>query len=219
MQGELQFKEHMLKKSGVAATSVQKYEGLEMGVLAPHAEHVSHRQSFAVAYPCSVSVRCSRLPFSVSMLRLQGPTRPELRIGNLVIQGRLVPLAKPLLVLTTRALQAEDGSAEGSNATPAGTPKRKRGEAQQEHEEISATNKARNPAGAATAASSHDSAASSVSAGSSTPRSCLQSVAIIRHKYVFTNRPYAICDMGEPAASSSTKAHAKPAVTAAAKAT
>jgi hypothetical protein len=41
-------------------------------------------------------------------------------------------------------------------------------------------------------------------------------VAVIRHKYVFSNRPYAICDMGDssaptPAAKSAAAAAAKQA--------
>ena len=140
-------------------------------------------------------------PFLCSACTLQGPTRPELRIGNLVIQGRLVQLPKPLLVLTTRRLKEEEGDAAGSSLqsqsqkegarSPLGgsASKRKRGDAGDEDGEGS--KKPRSSAADVSAS------ASSASSSSSTfPSACLQTVAVIRHKYTFTHRPYAICDMG-----------------------
>ena len=43
-----------------------------------------------------------------------GPTKPELRIGNLVVPGKLVKLPKPLLVLTTRKLDSTATTAGGA---------------------------------------------------------------------------------------------------------
>lgn len=157
---------------------------------------------------------------------MQGPTRPELRIGNLVIQGRLVQLPKPLLVLTTRRLKEEEEEGEGNAAgsslqsqsekagarSPLGgsASKRKRGDAGDD--DGGGSKKPRSSAA--------DSAASSSASSSSStfPSACLQTVAVIRYKYTFTHRPYAICDMGAVAPTQSTakqetKTHTTPSKT------
>lgn len=185
----------MKKATGGAGSGsgLSAFEGMEMGVLAPHAEH--------------------------------GPTRPELRIGNLVIQGKLVPLSKPLLVLTTRRLgaEAEAAAAAHSDSNGAGSAlsspvsdstKRKResaAAASSDSKKAARVDLADTSAASASAAAT--AASSAVSAPSSLPPSCLQTVAVIRHKYLFTSRPYAICDMGA-AAVPSAAAHAASVTTA-----
>lgn len=182
MQGELQFKENRLKKTTAATgtgSALSSFEGMEMGVLAPHAEH--------------------------------GPTRPELRIGNLVIQGKLVPLSKPLLVLTTRKLgvDAESAAAAAEHKESNGTSsalsspvsdstKRKR-EAAASDSKKAARAELANTSAASSSSAAATAAASSSAPSSTLPSSCLQTVAVIRHKYLFTSRPYAICDMGAAA--------------------
>lgn len=236
-------------KGAASGSTIQAFQGLEMGVLAPHPEHVrmthtehSHSHMLHARRGCAPLLVCTldccvasswtaddafcRFALSAHvrvLCTVQGPTRPELRIGNLVIQGRLVQLPKPLLVLTTRRLREEQG--EGSAAggvvqsqsqkdgarSPLGgsASKRKRGDTGDGEGDGDGGKKARSSDGSASSASSASSPSSTF------PSACLQTVAIIRHKYTFTHRPYAICDMGtaaptQTAAKQEAKTHTTP---------
>jgi hypothetical protein len=143
----------------------------------------------------------------------------------LVIQGRLVSLSKPLLVLKSRRIAPADAEGDAVPTSPNAAGKRKRGAAEEAtgsgsakkpREAASATASPSATAGSAAAAASSSASAANSSSAAAAPSSCLQSVAVIRHKYVFSNRPYAICDMGDisaptPAAKSAAAAAAKQA--------
>jgi hypothetical protein len=138
-----------------------------------------------------------------------------LRIGNLVIQGRLVPLSKPLLVLTSKKLNTPSASdsddstqhcSSGILSSPVSSGAKRRREADDIAPSTPADKKARSsdaaassagsPAAAAASSSSSSSLNGSISSSSRARSSYLQTVAVIRHKYQFVHRPYAICDMG-----------------------
>lgn len=98
-------------------------------------------------------------------------------------------LPKPLLVLTSRPL--------AESTTDADEKKRRRGD---DHDAGSKRQRAQKEgdSSAAVAAVASDSSATIASASAPVaslfPSSCLQTVALIRQKYVFAQRPFAICE-------------------------
>lgn len=159
---------------------------------------------------CCIRAHLSSVLPSRSGFSHQGPTKPELRIGNLVVPGKLVKLPKPLLVLVSHKLHddndaAADSAQQGQAAESSqASGKRKAGDAS----EVSPAKKPRtsDDDNSSSSSSSTSSAAAAASSddGDCFPRSCLRTVAIIRQKYVFTQRPYAICENATNSAATNT---------------
>jgi len=129
-----------------------------------------------------------------------GVKRPELRIGNLVLEGKLVKLPKPLLVVTKRKINDDDGEGDTQNGDGGKGQKRKRIDEEDGLDDDlyhKHTRSGRN---------------GKKDDDDESPSTCLQSVAIVRYKYLFTSRPYAICESSAPE-QSSTAATPAPAAT------
>lgn len=180
LQGELQHKGAVgqLQKKGATTTfdDVATFDGIGMGILSPHVEH--------------------------------GPTQPELRIGNLVVPGRLKKLPKPLLVLTSVKTDTSDDAHMDKEADK----KRRRAATGEDTEDASAAGsaqkKARSDGGVSSPPAAFAGSASSSASASDAdfPTSYLQTVAVIRHKYVFAQRPFSICEVQAPLPTRSEKA-------------
>lgn len=198
---------------GTAPTHINTYQGLDLGNITFNSEHVNNTHNIAYRWVliihgmeshiltvCFVSVMCVCCVYRYFCEK--GSKKPDLRIGNLVLEGKLVKLSKPLLVLTTN-------KEKGTNTTQQQDKNQLKRTSFSDADDDTHTKRLKlNPSSHSashpntqtlthsdTHTNTNESSSSSSSPSSSSSSSPhLQSVAVVRWKYVFVTRPKPVID-------------------------